>query len=211
MMMMMMWCPPVIKVFRCKQLICDPSYMPERVKKVGRVIRVICLLNHPIKNTHDATSCQIIIPQTHLNRKSGRTFPSLWFHTLPQHRCLIMCVCVCKQIFTYVWCHTLTMWRQKESTLLSWARWWRAVTQRKRFSPLWACSSPSYRSEKQMWDQPSSSVCHTLIMCSIRRFVSISNVMVPVDDGHRSQVQHTHTHVTWCSSSFICLLTHVLV
>lgn len=60
-----------MKVFRCKQLICDPSYAPERVKKAGRVIRVICLLNHPIKNTHDANSCQIIIPQTHLNRKSG--------------------------------------------------------------------------------------------------------------------------------------------
>ncbi|CAB1354098.1 unnamed protein product, partial [Coregonus sp. 'balchen'] len=57
-------------LFRCKQLICDPSYVPNRVKKVGRVIRVICLLNHPIKNTHDANSCQIIIPQTQVHRKS---------------------------------------------------------------------------------------------------------------------------------------------
>lgn len=68
-----------MKVFRCKQLICDPSYAPERVKKAGRVIRVICLLNHPIKNTHDANSCQIIIPQTHLNRKSGGKY-SLHFY-----------------------------------------------------------------------------------------------------------------------------------
>ncbi|XP_074506746.1 rab GDP dissociation inhibitor beta [Sebastes fasciatus] len=58
------------KVFHCKQLICDPSYVPSRVRKVGRVIRVICLLNHPVKNTHEANSCQIIIPQTQLNRKS---------------------------------------------------------------------------------------------------------------------------------------------
>ncbi|XP_036387116.1 rab GDP dissociation inhibitor alpha-like [Megalops cyprinoides] len=58
------------EVFRCKQLICDPSYVPDRVKKMGRVIRVICLLNHPIKHTNDAKSCQIIIPQTQLNRKS---------------------------------------------------------------------------------------------------------------------------------------------
>ncbi|KAM6981086.1 rab GDP dissociation inhibitor beta [Aplochiton taeniatus] len=58
------------EVFRCKQLICDPSYVPNRVKKVGRVIRVLCLLNHPVKNTHDASSCQIIIPQTQLKRKS---------------------------------------------------------------------------------------------------------------------------------------------
>ncbi|XP_015258114.1 PREDICTED: rab GDP dissociation inhibitor beta-like [Cyprinodon variegatus] len=58
------------KLFLCKQLICDPSYVPNRVRKVGRVIRVICLLNHPVKNTHDASSCQIIIPQAQLNRKS---------------------------------------------------------------------------------------------------------------------------------------------
>ncbi|XP_034542566.1 rab GDP dissociation inhibitor beta [Notolabrus celidotus] len=58
------------KLFQCKLLICDPSYVPNRVRKVGRVIRVICLLNHPVKNTHEANSCQIIIPQTQLNRKS---------------------------------------------------------------------------------------------------------------------------------------------
>ncbi|XP_062990573.1 rab GDP dissociation inhibitor beta [Elgaria multicarinata webbii] len=58
------------EVARCKQLICDPSYVPERVKKVGKVIRVICILSHPIKNTNDANSCQIIIPQNQVNRKS---------------------------------------------------------------------------------------------------------------------------------------------
>uniref|UniRef100_UPI0037E8DEF8 rab GDP dissociation inhibitor beta n=1 Tax=Semicossyphus pulcher TaxID=241346 RepID=UPI0037E8DEF8 len=58
------------KLFLCKQLICDPSYVPNRVRKAGRVIRVICLLNHPVKNTQEANSCQIIIPQTQLNRKS---------------------------------------------------------------------------------------------------------------------------------------------
>ncbi|XP_074530324.1 rab GDP dissociation inhibitor alpha [Halichoeres trimaculatus] len=58
------------KLFQCKQLVCDPSYVPSRVRKAGRVIRVICLLNHPVKNTHEANSCQIIIPQTQLNRKS---------------------------------------------------------------------------------------------------------------------------------------------
>ncbi|TWW62085.1 Rab GDP dissociation inhibitor beta [Takifugu flavidus] len=57
-------------LFLCKQLICDPKYVPNRVRKVGRVIRVICLLNHPVKNTHEAQSCQIIIPHTQANRKS---------------------------------------------------------------------------------------------------------------------------------------------
>ncbi|KAJ8245294.1 hypothetical protein GJAV_G00269200 [Gymnothorax javanicus] len=57
------------EVARCKQLICDPSYAMDRVSKVGQVIRVICVLNHPIKSTSDATSCQIIIPQNQVNRK----------------------------------------------------------------------------------------------------------------------------------------------
>lgn len=59
------------QVARCKQLICDPSYVSDRVTKVGQVIRVICILSHPIKNTNDANSCQIIIPQNQVNRKSG--------------------------------------------------------------------------------------------------------------------------------------------
>ncbi len=54
-------------------VICDPSYvanMPGRVKKVGQVIRCICLLQHPIPNTKDAHSCQVIIPQKQVGRKS---------------------------------------------------------------------------------------------------------------------------------------------
>ncbi|KAK2509657.1 hypothetical protein MC885_000555 [Smutsia gigantea] len=58
------------EIARCKQLICDPSYVKDRVAKVGQVIRVICILSHPIKNTNDANSCQIIIPQNQVNRKS---------------------------------------------------------------------------------------------------------------------------------------------
>ena len=58
------------EVARCKQLFCDPSYVPEKVEKIGRVIRCICLMNHPIPNTKDALSCQIIIPQKQLNRKN---------------------------------------------------------------------------------------------------------------------------------------------
>ncbi|RWS17142.1 Rab GDP dissociation inhibitor beta-like protein [Dinothrombium tinctorium] len=58
------------EIARCKQVYCDPSYVPDRVKKVGQVIRCICLLNHPIPNTKDALSCQIIIPQKQVGRKS---------------------------------------------------------------------------------------------------------------------------------------------
>ena len=58
------------EIAKCKQLICDPSYVPTKVEKIGRVIRCICLLSHPIPNTKDALSCQIIIPQKQLNRKN---------------------------------------------------------------------------------------------------------------------------------------------
>jgi len=55
---------------RCKQVYCDPTYVKEQVKKVGQVVRCICLLDHPIPNTKDSLSTQIIIPQKQVNRKS---------------------------------------------------------------------------------------------------------------------------------------------
>uniref|UniRef100_A0A8C4X0P3 Rab GDP dissociation inhibitor n=1 Tax=Eptatretus burgeri TaxID=7764 RepID=A0A8C4X0P3_EPTBU len=58
------------EIVRCKQLICDPSYVPDRVKKVGQVIRAYCILSHPINNTDNVSSCQIIIPQKQVSRKS---------------------------------------------------------------------------------------------------------------------------------------------
>lgn len=35
------------------------------------VVRAICLLNHPIPNTNDVQSCQIIIPQKQVGRSYG--------------------------------------------------------------------------------------------------------------------------------------------
>lgn len=38
-------------------VICDPSYTTsDRIKPIGKVIRAICLLNHPIPHTGDAPS-----------------------------------------------------------------------------------------------------------------------------------------------------------
>lgn len=48
----------------------DPSYFPDKVKKMGQVVRCICILNHPIPNTKDSLSCQIILPQNQLGRSS---------------------------------------------------------------------------------------------------------------------------------------------
>ncbi|XP_071491403.1 rab GDP dissociation inhibitor beta-like [Diadema antillarum] len=55
---------------RCKMVIADPSYFPDKVRKDGQVVRAICLLKQPIPNVNNATSCQIIIPQNQIGRKS---------------------------------------------------------------------------------------------------------------------------------------------
>ncbi|KAJ3068778.1 Rab GDP dissociation inhibitor alpha [Quaeritorhiza haematococci] len=57
------------EVAKCKAVICDPSYVPDKAKKVGRVVRAICILNHPIPNTGDADSVQLILPQNQVKRQ----------------------------------------------------------------------------------------------------------------------------------------------
>jgi len=58
------------EVAKCKFVVADPSYFPNKVKKTGQVIRAICILNHPIPETNNADSCQIIIPQKQVKRRS---------------------------------------------------------------------------------------------------------------------------------------------
>lgn len=58
------------EVAKCKFVIGDPSYFTDKVKQVGQVVRSICILDHPIPNTTNNDSCQVIIPQKQVNRKS---------------------------------------------------------------------------------------------------------------------------------------------
>lgn len=58
------------EVARCKQVYCDPTYVPDRIEKIGKVVRCVCLMDHPVPNTKDALSTQIIIPQKQVNRNS---------------------------------------------------------------------------------------------------------------------------------------------
>jgi len=51
---------------RAGQIIAVTSYDPDL-----QVVRAICILNHPIQNTNNVPSCQIIIPQKQVNRKFG--------------------------------------------------------------------------------------------------------------------------------------------
>ncbi|KAJ2958326.1 hypothetical protein NQZ79_g6067 [Umbelopsis isabellina] len=57
------------EVAKTKLVICDPSYAQDKIRKVGSVVRAICLLNHPIPNTSDADSVQIVVPQGQIGRK----------------------------------------------------------------------------------------------------------------------------------------------
>jgi len=66
-------------IAHCSTVICDPTYalkcgLKERVKFVEKVIRCICILDHPIKGTENIPSVQIIIPQRQINRKNGTNF-----------------------------------------------------------------------------------------------------------------------------------------
>jgi len=54
---------------RCKQIVGDPSYFPDKVRKIGKIIRVICILDHPVSHCDNSKSFQLIIPQRQTNRK----------------------------------------------------------------------------------------------------------------------------------------------
>ncbi|KAJ8477693.1 hypothetical protein OPV22_021420 [Ensete ventricosum] len=56
---------------RCKKVVCDPSYLPNKVRKVGKVARAIAIMSHPIPNTNQSHSAQIILPQKQLGRRKS--------------------------------------------------------------------------------------------------------------------------------------------
>lgn len=59
------------EVAKAKIVIGDPSYFLKqgKVEKKGQVVRCICLLSHPVPNTNNVQSLQIIIPQSQVGRK----------------------------------------------------------------------------------------------------------------------------------------------
>jgi len=60
------------EVAKASMILGDPSYFTkyDKCREVGKVVRSICFLNHPIPNTNNAESLQIIIPATQANRKN---------------------------------------------------------------------------------------------------------------------------------------------
>jgi len=53
---------------RCKFVVCDPTYAKTKCKITGKIIRAICIMEHPMESTKNADCCQVIIPQ----KQSGR-------------------------------------------------------------------------------------------------------------------------------------------
>ena len=60
---------------KAKKIVGDPSYFPGKVQIVGHVVRAICILTHPVANTDNSDSAQIIIPQSQVGRKNGDMRP----------------------------------------------------------------------------------------------------------------------------------------
>jgi len=58
------------EVAKCNAVIGDPTYFSDKVKQVGQIVRCINILNHPIPNTNDSESVQIILPNAELKRKN---------------------------------------------------------------------------------------------------------------------------------------------
>jgi Rab GDP dissociation inhibitor len=65
---------------KAKAVIGDPSYFVNEKDKAkedkvfieNHVVRAICILQHPIPNTDDSDSVQLIIPQNQVGRKHGK-------------------------------------------------------------------------------------------------------------------------------------------
>ncbi len=57
---------------KTKKILADPSYFPGKVQPNGNLLKAICILNHPVANTDNSDSAQLIIPQSQVGRKNGR-------------------------------------------------------------------------------------------------------------------------------------------
>jgi len=65
-----------------KYIIASPEYlikcgMADRLQKQGTVVRVICILDHPIPKTNNSNAVQLILPQKQTNRKNDIYIVSL--------------------------------------------------------------------------------------------------------------------------------------
>lgn len=68
---------------RAKVVIGDPSYFPGKCRRVGQVVRALCILSQPIPNCGDSHSVQIILPQKQTGRQTDMyVFGCSWAHNV---------------------------------------------------------------------------------------------------------------------------------
>ena len=60
---------------KTKKIIADPSYFPGKVQVVAHLLKAICILTHPVANTDNSDSAQLIIPQSQVGRRNGTLNP----------------------------------------------------------------------------------------------------------------------------------------
>ncbi|KAL0230131.1 hypothetical protein PCE1_003693 [Barthelona sp. PCE] len=73
------------------RIVADWTYFPEKVEKIGQVVRAICIMRHGIPNTDDIDSCQIIIPATEVGNRRSDIYVSLLSstHKICEKKCWI--------------------------------------------------------------------------------------------------------------------------
>ncbi|MDP2439013.1 MAG: hypothetical protein Q8P67_24980 [archaeon] len=67
------------QLVKARFVVGDPSYFPDKVKKVGQVVRCINILKGTINNTKEADSAQVIVPQKPTKRRND-TYISMVSH-----------------------------------------------------------------------------------------------------------------------------------
>jgi Rab GDP dissociation inhibitor len=55
---------------KAKKILADPSYFPSKVRVTGHLLKAIYILDHPLPNTSNSDSLQLIIPQSQVGRKN---------------------------------------------------------------------------------------------------------------------------------------------
>jgi len=59
------------EVAKASIIVGDPSYFsPSKTRSIGKVVRSICILDHPVAGTDNAESVQIIIPASQVKRRN---------------------------------------------------------------------------------------------------------------------------------------------
>ena len=74
------------------------------MKKTGRVVRCICLLDHPIPNTKDALSTQLILPQKQRETINSQTLMVIFCFSVGRKSDIyISCVSYTHQVSAKGW------------------------------------------------------------------------------------------------------------